>query len=149
MGDYFISLNSKGLPSTYPDMPGHMSNWMTSMQPKISLKLPGLAEPVAIELIVCLEANINYVWLHYRQDDRDQKHLAAKTLKWVEAQLPGFIRIHQSLIINPAHIAQTTSYNAQHMMIRMGNGMSLPVSRRRVERVRQLIDQLRGREEIN
>ena len=94
---------------------------------------------MAVELIVCLEADVNYVWLHYRQHNHNQKHLAAKTLKWVEAQLPGFIRIHQSIIINPTHIDQTTSRNAQPMVIQMTNGMTLPVSRRRVERVRQLI----------
>ncbi len=105
------------------------------------LKLPGLSEPIAIESIICVEADINYVWIHYGRDEQHQKYLSAKTLKWVEAQLASFIRIHQSILINPTHIAQTTSTGTKRMAIQMSNGMTLPVSRRRVARVRQRLNE--------
>ena len=106
----------------------------------VALKLPRLPVPIAIDSIVCVEADINYIWVHYRQADHHQKYLSAKTLKWVEAQLGSFIRIHQSLLINPSHIAQAISQGSGHMAIHMSNGMTLPVARRRVEWVRQQLE---------
>ena len=104
------------------------------------LKLPGLPKPIAVDSIVCLEADINYVWMYYLQNEQHQKYLSAKTLKWVEAQLAGFIRIHQSILINPTHITQTISKKSGKMVIQMSNGMLLPVARRRVENVRQQLE---------
>ena len=106
----------------------------------VVLKLPSLAEPIRIETIVCVEADINYVWIHYRQQECYQKYLSAKTLKWIESQLSSFIRIHQSILINPTHITHTITQGSGHMAIQMTNGMTLPVARRRVKGVRQQLE---------
>jgi len=117
-----------------------MERELTLLTMQRMLKLPSLPEPIAIDSIVCVEAAINYVWIYYLQDQTHQKYFSAKTLKWVEVQLVGFIRIHQSILINPTHIAKTIHMGSQRMVIQMTNGMALPVSRRRVESVCQQLD---------
>lgn len=103
------------------------------------LKLPGLAKPVALNSIICAQGHGNYTWLYATNQP---KYLWAATLKWVETQSPGFIRIHKASLINPVHVVQVRVDGPHTMIIQMTNGMSLAVARRRVERVRQQLEEI-------
>ena len=89
--------------------------------------------------IVCAKSCDNYTWLHFTDQS---KHLLVITLKKVETQLPSFIRIHKSSLINPTHVVHMKSEGSRHLTIYMSNGMIIPVARRRAERVRQLLEEL-------
>ena len=103
------------------------------------LKLPGLSKPVIVELIACAEGHGNYTWLYITHQP---KYLATVTLKRIEAQLPGFIRVHKSSLINPMHVAQVKFDGYRHMTIHMTNGIIVLVARRRIEQVRQQLREL-------
>ena len=97
------------------------------------LKLPGLPLPVALDSISYVEGNGNYSWFYFTNQ---AKFLSATTLKWVEAQLPGFIRVHKSALINPTQVVSMTRTGPRSFCLRMSNGVELLVSRRRTEFVR-------------
>lgn len=105
------------------------------------LKLPGLRPPVALDSIIWVEGHGNYSWVYFTQQPR---YLWATTLKRVEAQLPGFIRIHKSALINPTYVDKLTMTGPRSLCIRMSDGAKLLVARRRMEGVRH---QLRQRSE--
>ena len=102
------------------------------------LKLPGLRSSVALDSIIWVEGHGNYSWVYFTQQPR---YLWATTLKQVEAQLPGFIRVHKSALVNPAHVARMTMTAPRSWWIRLDNGVKLPVARRRIERVRDQLSQ--------
>ena len=98
-----------------------------------------LADPLVINSIVCAQGFDNYTWLNYANQS---KYLSAATLKEFEIQLPGFIRIHKSSLINPAHIIQIKLDGSRHLVMQISNGMRIAVARRRVGCVRQQLDEL-------
>ena len=102
------------------------------------LKLPGLSSPVAFDSIIWVEGHGNYSWVYFTDQPR---YLSAKTLKWIEDQLPGFIRVHKSALLNPTHVAGVTLTAPRRLSIRMSNGLKLLVARRRIERVRYQLNQ--------
>ncbi|AUD06777.1 LytR/AlgR family response regulator transcription factor [Spirosoma pollinicola] len=101
------------------------------------LELLNLSDPIVINSIVCAKGYDNYTWLHCTNQS---KLLLATTLKKFETQLPSFIRVHKSSLINPTHIVQIKTDRPRHLVILMSNGMVIPVARRRAEHVRQLLD---------
>lgn len=103
------------------------------------LKLPGLSASVNVASIIYVEGSINYAWLH---TTNQPKCLVAVTLKGVHAQLPGFIRIHKSWLINPAHVAQVSLEGSRCIAIQLTNGNRMVVARRRMEKVRQQLEKL-------
>ena len=111
----------------------------TQVYPRPGLKLPGLTEPIRVDSIVYVEACINYCWVHFT--DRPNC-LAAKTLKWVQAQLPVFIRIHDGKLINPTHVAQVNEQGPRSLSVQLTNGLTLAVARRRIKCVRRQLDEL-------
>lgn len=72
----------------------------------------------------------NYTWVHFRNGKRQ---LLAKPLAYFEKQLPDFIRIHKTALINPAFVADVQPPPRSKMAgaVRLLDGTVLPVSRRR------------------
>ena len=97
------------------------------------LKVAGLEKPIAIESIVWIEADGNYARLHFTAG---QFYLASQTLNWFEGQWPGSIRIHKSVLVNPAHVLRFVQTQAKEAQVMLTTGKVLPIARRRIEGVR-------------
>ena len=72
----------------------------------------------------------NYCWLHFRTGE---KKLLAKPLSYLEAQLPEFIRVHKTVLLNPHYIKslrEPTHYK-KGGEVYLDSGEVFPVSRRR------------------
>ncbi len=80
----------------------------------------------------------NYAWLQFRNGER---RLLAKPLVYFEERLPSFIRIHKTALINPVYISslQTPPRSKMAGSVRLLDGTELPVSRRRWQKVVQLV----------
>jgi two-component system LytT family response regulator len=100
---------------------------------KSEIKLPGL-DHCPIQDIVYIEGRGNYsiVFLANKK-----QIVIAKTLKKFEAQfrLHSFIRIHKSYLINKDNIPAFKARECVEVPTSLGN--SLPISRRKLELVRQ------------
>ena len=98
----------------------------------LKLALPGIngIQYVLPEEIIRLQAERNYSRLYFV---KGKNFLSSKTLAEYEKILrdAGFIRIHRSHLINPAHIA---AYEKQEV-IRLNDGCEIEVSRRKKEAV--------------
>ena len=97
------------------------------------IKLPGLGSPVALDSIIRVEGQGNYSWVYFTHQPR---YLLATTLKRVETQLPGFIRVHKSALINPSYVTKLTLKNPHSVCLWMSDGAKLLVARQRLEGVR-------------
>ncbi len=95
------------------------------------VKLPGL-QPLSIESIVWLEGEGNYSWANFSDGHRC---LLTQTLKRLESQLPTFLRIHKSALINPVHVRSFRRIGSKCAYIILSNGMKLSISRRRIDMV--------------
>ena len=100
---------------------------------KIVIKLPGL-DHCPVQDIVYIEGRGNYsiVFLANKK-----QIVIAKTLKKFEAQfrLNRFIRIHKSYLVNKDNIPTFEKNQCVEVPTTLGN--SLPISRRKLEMVRQ------------
>ncbi|MFD2938392.1 LytR/AlgR family response regulator transcription factor [Spirosoma flavum] len=94
-----------------------------------TFKVPGLQKPCSIDLIIWIEGDGNYVWIHFV--DRP-KFLSSQTLKWFAHQLPAFLRVHKSSLINLDHLVLFNRTNGRQAKVILSNGVTLLVSRRRV-----------------
>lgn len=97
----------------------------------MSVIKPALQYP---ELITHLSGANNYCWLHFRNGE---KKLLAKPISYLECELPGFIRAHKTVLINPEYVKSLHQPPRQKMAgeIHLNNGLSFPVSRRRWNQV--------------
>ncbi|GAB3801620.1 hypothetical protein GCM10028819_29230 [Spirosoma humi] len=97
----------------------------------MSVIKPALQYP---ELITHLSGANNYCWLHFRNGE---KKLLAKPISYLECELPGFIRAHKTVLINPEYVKSLHQPPRQKMAgeIQLNNGLSFPVSRRRWNQV--------------
>lgn len=89
-------------------------------------------------LIAYFSGASNYTWLQFRNGER---RLLSKSLTYFEEQLPGFVRIHKTALVNPACVVGTEAPPRPKMagIVRMHDGTELPVSRRRWEDVARLL----------
>ncbi len=97
-----------------------------------SIKVPGLAHPLPIEVIVWLEADGNYSQIHFLNGT---KYLVCQTLLWFEKQLVAFIRVNKSGLVNPRHVTTFTQIRSREAWVVLRNGTQLTVARRRVGKV--------------
>ena len=97
----------------------------------MSVIKPALQYP---ELITHLSGANNYSWLHFRNGE---KKLLAKPISYLECELPGFIRAHKTVLINPAYVKSLHQPPRQKMAgeIQLESGVTFPVSRRRWNQV--------------
>lgn len=97
------------------------------------LKLPNTEGIHLIECgdIIRIEASSNYIRIFLRNTST---LFFAKTLKWIEAQLPDhlFVRIHRKHIINISEVCQIST-----SLITLKNNETLPVSKNRMRHIKQ------------
>ncbi|MBC7457373.1 MAG: LytTR family transcriptional regulator DNA-binding domain-containing protein [Bdellovibrionaceae bacterium] len=62
----------------------------------------------------------------------------SQTLKWFEEQLPSFIRVHKSSLVNLAHVVLFEQINSREAKVILTNRVALLVSRRRVQSIADL-----------
>lgn len=72
----------------------------------------------------------NYCWAHFRNGD---KTLLAKPISFLESQLTAFVRVHKTVLLNPAYVSQLFPPATKKMAgrITLTGGIDVPVSRRR------------------
>jgi two-component system LytT family response regulator len=89
------------------------------------------------EILFC-ESDGNYTYIHHILNKSEEKTLSTKTLKWYETELQphGFIRIHQSFMVNKLMIRRFDKISNQ---ILLSNGVTVPVARNRKDTVLQSI----------
>ncbi|GAB3959685.1 hypothetical protein GCM10028805_56260 [Spirosoma harenae] len=72
----------------------------------------------------------NYCWLHFRNGE---KKLLAKPISYLEEQLPDFVRVHKTVLVNPTSVTSLHQPPRKKMAgeVRLTSGECFPVSRRR------------------
>jgi DNA-binding LytR/AlgR family response regulator len=82
---------------------------------------------VFIHKIVLIKANANYTTFYI---DGGMERVVAHSLKFFETHLEtyGFLRIHQTFMINPNYIK---IYDSKQEVLTMSNGLIANISRRR------------------
>ncbi|NEU70182.1 LytTR family transcriptional regulator [Spirosoma agri] len=102
------------------------------------VKIPGIATPIPVESISHFEGFGNYSRLFFVGKTRPI--VASQTLKLFELQLPGFLRVSKSYLVNPLHITALDRQDGRTLELTLDNQASVLVARRRVEHIRtQLI----------
>ena len=93
---------------------------------------------VSTDDIVCLKAEGNYTSLFTRDGKR---YLVSKTLKEFEKLLDEsmFIRIHKSYNVNLAYVQ--LSLLTRDRILQLADGRELPISRRRMKEITELLFQ--------
>ena len=93
----------------------------------MSVIKPAIQHPERIGYL--LGAN-NYCWLHFLNGE---KKLLAKPISYLESKLPVFIRVHKTVLINPACIKSLhkPTHRKKSGMVYLHTGEVFPVSRRR------------------
>lgn len=94
-----------------------------------TIQLVGHSHPVPIDSIVWLEGEANYTRVHYQDETIS---MVAQSLHRFE-QLPNFMRIHRSAIVNPAYVEEFIYKKSRSGSVRLLNGQIIPVSRNRLE----------------
>lgn len=85
--------------------------------------------------IVYLEADSNYTIFHIQKGN---KIVASKTMSEFEMQLPAnFFRIHKSFLINLTRVTEFIKKDGNSVL--MSDGSLLPVSRRKVQELMQVL----------
>ncbi|OJW76128.1 MAG: hypothetical protein BGO59_03100 [Spirosoma sp. 48-14] len=77
----------------------------------------------------------NYTWVHLAEASKPI--LITQTLKWFENQLPDFIRVHKSEMINPLFVQTLRNPNHVTLEVCLTNGYTARISRRRIQMVTQ------------
>ncbi|GAB3317289.1 hypothetical protein GCM10027299_08500 [Larkinella ripae] len=96
------------------------------------LQLRGYKLPLPLSDLIWLEGNSNYSLLHR---NNAPKLMTARTLVRWQKQLPGFIRISRSALVNPYHILRLHRVSTYQVEITLTNGTVLQVARRRIAEV--------------
>lgn len=88
--------------------------------------------------LVCLQGDGNYTWLHWRNRP---SIIMPKTLKQLAVKLPdgAFIRVHRNSIVNCQYVERLERLKTGLGAIHLINGTVLPVSRRRLEEISELL----------
>ena len=93
----------------------------------MSVIKPALEYP---ERIAYLAGANNYCWIHFRDGE---KKLLAKPISYLENKLPDFIRVHKTVLLNPAYVKSLDHPPRNKMAgkVHLDSGEVFPVSRRR------------------
>lgn len=112
---------------------------LKNVHPKIGLPTRNGLVFVQIEAIIRCESDSNYTTIHVAGGE---KYVAAKTLKEFDELLrkDGFIRVHQSHLVNSSHIKQYIRGDGGSVVL--SDGSTIEVSRRHKEQLLQKIAHL-------
>ena len=88
--------------------------------------------------LVYLQSETNYTWLNWRDGKR---MLMPRTLKFYEPQLPNqhFLRLHRNCLVNVRYIAGVER-DQSGAYVCLTTGTRLPISRRRLTAIKQMVD---------
>jgi len=102
----------------------------------------GQTRAVAVEDILCIAADGNYVRVHTHQGEYEIR----KTLTGISARLDParFARVHRSFIVNLAYVLELIAKDASSAFVRLSNGREVPVGPNYREEFASLI-RTRGR----
>ena len=95
----------------------------------LTLKVPGLQKPVATQSIVWIQGVGNYARIYFRNGE---EFLASRTLKWFDSQLPQFVRIRKSVLINSNHVTRCQWNQSRNVLVTVRTGNAFSVARRRI-----------------
>ena len=95
--------------------------------------IPGYRDPQNTRRMIRLEGNGNYTIIHFV--DSSKFLMVAQTLRYFEEQIPDFIRVNKSALVNPTYIEDVTRAGSKIMFLRLTDGVELLVSRRRINDV--------------
>lgn len=88
--------------------------------------------------VLFLAGDGNYTHIHFLVKPAA---LYATTLSAFEKEMPSFVRIHKSYLINPAYITDCRSNGIKSIEVLIGRRW-LPVSRRRTDAVESVLKQI-------
>ncbi|NID09074.1 LytTR family DNA-binding domain-containing protein [Fibrivirga algicola] len=117
-----------------------------SSKPLTDLVVPGYRYLQDAALIAHCEGANNYALLHLTKLERpllvnattflltthNAPLMVTRTLKYFEEQLPHFIRISKSLLVNPLYMDKIVAVKGRSMQVHMLDGTILNGSRRRI-----------------
>ncbi|AQG79999.1 LytTR family DNA-binding domain-containing protein [Spirosoma montaniterrae] len=103
-----------------------------------TLKVPGIYTPLPVELIVWIQGDENYVRMHLING---RYHTLTRTLKWFDIQLPQFVRLHKSTLVNPAYVTHLNWAGSRNVKAVLRTGVVLRISRRRIRSVATQLQQ--------
>jgi DNA-binding LytR/AlgR family response regulator len=97
-------------------------------------------QQLAVSELVYLQSEENYTWLFWADG---QRTLLPRTLKYIEAKLPpnAFVRLHRHHTVNSSHVVGVCQ-TAGGLAIKLSNGQSLEVARRRMSQIRKQFQSL-------
>lgn len=104
---------------------------------KLALSTQDRVKIVEINEIVRCESDVNYTRFYFT---RDKPLLVTKTLKEYDNLLTpnGFVRVHQSHLVNAGHIKEFVKADGGHL--NLSDGSYVPVSTRRKSEVLKLLE---------
>lgn len=103
----------------------------------LSVRVGSRLRSVPIDRIVFLQGADDYVELHC---DDGETHLHAKTLTALEALLPSpFVRVHRSFIVRLDRVEALESAPGSRYRLILHDGREVPVSRGRVQALRETL----------
>lgn len=95
----------------------------------VSLQIPGYRTMQNDALVIRLAGSNNYTFVFL--EGNSQPLLTSKPLKYFELQLPHFIRVSKSSLVNPAYIDKVSRSTARSLTLHLKDGTPITVSRRR------------------
>ena len=96
------------------------------------LKVPGVRKPLPVRSIVWIAGDDSYAHLYFLNG---QHYTITRTLKWFVLQLPDFVRLHKSILVNPVHVTDCQREQPRSALVTVRTGTTFPVAHRRVEGV--------------
>lgn len=108
---------------------------------RLPVKVDGRVELVAVDQIVWIESEGNYVRLHLS----GRSHLVRETMNGIEARLDPdrFLRIHRSAIVNVDCISDLRPWYTGEYIVRLRDGRELTLTRRHRDGLRRLLGKAR------
>ena len=94
-----------------------------------TLSIPAHRPIQDTQLIVRLEGAGNYTIIHLLGNPKPL--LVSQTLKRFETQLPHFIRVSKSSLVNPTHIQRIIKEVDKSVWLLLADGVRIAVARRR------------------
>lgn len=107
--------------------------------PAASLSIPGYRHIRDAQALNRLTGNGNYTWIELA--GVKSPVLISQTLKYFERQLPDFIRVSKSTLLNPNCVVGTMREDARTVYLRLADESLVPIPRRRLADV---MDKLAG-----
>jgi two-component system LytT family response regulator len=106
-----------------------LNNLRPNTDKKMIIHYNGMAIPIKMSEVGYIMADANYSVIHMKNK---QEYYTAKTLKLIEEyveELPDFIRINKSIIVNKTYIAHYQK--GESYLVHLQNGKEFEISRRK------------------